>query len=128
MNTNPCLESCLLTYQGCRPVRQIRLATRHCRIVAVYSQGSFRARNALPLTCYGNVDVIVQADRHHQGIEEVIAIGPPTDYTQIQVDFCWGEALYGPHTLALMTRVSMDCLAPMSIDEGVSEGARILCL
>jgi hypothetical protein len=42
---------------------------------------------------------------------EVVAVGPPTDYTQIQIDFGWGEALHGPHTLALATRLIVYLLA-----------------
>src|SRR4029450_8210692 len=100
MNTNPRLESCLLTYQGCSPVRQVRLATRHRRIVTAYHQCRPRARRSLLPKCHSNMDFIAQADRYHQGIEEVVAVRTSTDDTQIHVDFCWGEALYGPHTLA----------------------------
>src|SRR4249920_3966655 len=126
MNTNPRLEPCLLTYQGCSLVRQIRLATRHRRIVAAHYQCRPGARGALLSTCHSNMDVIVQADRHHHGIEEMVAVGPPTDYTQIQIDFGWGEALHGPHTLALVTQV--DRLSPgvyLRIDEGLLDGTRI---
>src|SRR5262245_41108688 len=106
MNTNPRLESCLLTHQGCRLIRQVRLAARYRRIVTAHLQLSPGARRSLLTTCHGNVDVIVEADRHHQGIEEVVAIWPPTDDAQIHVDFCWGEALHGPHTLTLSPPVT----------------------
>src|SRR5919109_2850868 len=103
MNINPRLQSCLLTYQGGGLVREVRLTTRHCRIVTAHHECRPGACGALLPTCHDNVDVIVETERHHHGIEEVVAVGPPTDYTQIQIDFCWGEAMHGPHMLALAT-------------------------
>jgi hypothetical protein len=48
----------------------------------------------------------------------VVAVGPPADDAQIQVDFCWGEALHGPHTLALMTRLSVYLLTRIEDKRG----------
>src|SRR5438128_1910746 len=106
MNFNARLQSCFLTYEGCSLVCQVGLAARHCRIVTAHYQCSPGTRRSLLPKGHGNVDVIVQADRYHQGIEEVVAVGAPTDNTQIHVDFCWGEAIHGPHTLALSPPVT----------------------
>src|SRR5215813_8682768 len=65
--------------------------------------------------CHGNVDVIVQADRHHQGIKEMVTVWPSADDAQIHIDFCWGLALHSTHTLALVIGLSIDLLARMIV-------------
>src|SRR5215510_4265194 len=110
MDVNPHPESCLLTHQGCSLVCQVGLTARYCRIVTAYYQCSPRVRGALLSMCHGNVDVIVQADWHHQGIKQVITVWPSADDAQIHVDFCRGSALQGTHTLALVIRLSLDLL------------------
>src|SRR5262249_6213402 len=67
-----------------------------------HRQCSLGGRGGLLSMCHGNGDVIVQVDRHHKGIKEVVTVWPSADDAQIHVDFCRSSALHSTHTLALV--------------------------
>ncbi len=94
-NANRSINLSFLHQQFCGAIGDIVPTQRYLRMVAANFYRRKR-RGAARGGALLNVDLIIERHRHHDRIEQVIAVGAFADHPQAQIDFCRRSNLHAP--------------------------------